>query len=250
MIETKMQPAVLPPWRGGPGALASSLLILFLLFGAPLPVAASSPDASCGRLLEKICANLMASGRVEAIMAGSNELIVAYESEPIPAYGAELMVFAPAGSADAAGGAFRGVIKVAEAAGHLNRALVDDGSFSDFKVGDRVGLPQPVKLFLTPVRNLTPYPGLENQFATALAARLPRLPGILFFSLPGSNQTTIDYLLQQCRQEGRYGLILQPGISLVNGKLRFEMRSISLYNGRSLQPFTDDLKPAPLFGGR
>lgn len=217
------------------------LLIFFLLLLFPADrVWASTPDAGCRRLLAKIYSNLAATGEIIAVLPENREVLIEYPAEMIPAYDAELLAFP---ELDEGGGPTPGLLRVSEVAGHLNRALIEEGSAADFKVGDRVGLPRPILMYLTPVANLTPYPGLTNQFTAALAAQLPRLEGVRIFSLAGSNQETVAFLQQQCRRQGLYGILLQPFVSLVNGRVRLELRPTSLYSAQRLGIFTDDLRP-------
>jgi len=178
-----------------------------------------------------------------ALLSEKNEVVIEFSGDLVPSYGAELLVFGDSveASQESTGGEsekrpvkiYRGSVTVSESAGHLNRAIADEGR-DQFIVGDQVFLPAPVLLYVTPVKNLTPNPYFTGQATRYISNRLSTFSGLQVFSLPASNQKTVDFLKQKCRNEGRYGLILQPFIIIQKGRSKVQLRLISLFSGQSL----------------
>ena len=236
-------------------------VICCLLIGGVGSAAAATLDNACALLFEKLYANIVARGEIVALLPEKDEVVIEFDDDLIPAYGAELMVFAVSGDrpAPAATSAaeevveetipanptliFRGSVTVSEAAGHLNMAYVNPGS-EKFAEGDRVFLPAPVQLYITPVKNLTPYPYFTPQATSAIARMLKTLPGIAIFNLPASNQKTVAFLLGKCRNEGRYGLIVQPDILMPGNRSKVQLRLTSLFSGQSLGTLMENFTPA------
>jgi len=237
------------------------LVICGLLTGGIGSAAAATLDNACALLFEKLYANIAARGEIVALLPEKDEVVIEFDDDLIPAYGAELMVFAVSGDrpVSAATAAeeevveetipanptliFRGSVTVSESAGHLNLAYVNPGS-EKFAEGDRVFLPTPVQLYITPVKNLTPYPYFAPQATAAIARMLKTLPGIAIFNLPASNQKTVAFLLEKCRNEGRYGLIVQPDILMPGNRSKVQLRLTSLFSGQSLGALTENFTPA------
>lgn len=218
-------------------------------------VQAATLESAFAILFEKLNANIAASGEVVALLPGKNEVIIEYSGDLVPAHGAELMVF---GDSDATaetpqenggnqveerrGKVYRGSVTVNESAGHLNRAIVVEGG-DQFVEGDQVFLPLPVLLYVTPVKNLTPNPYFTGQATHSIGRLLSTFSGLQVFSLPASNQKTVDFLMQKCRNEGRYGLLLQPFVIFQNGRSKAQLRVISLFSGQSLGVLEDEFTP-------
>ncbi len=238
----------------------SILLAFFLLAGSGISRAATIENA-CALLLEKLNANIAAQGEIVALLPENDEVVIEYIDDLVPAYGAELLVFSnPEIKTEPAEGEveelnlahapliFQGSVTVSEAAGHVNRAFINPGS-AKFAVGDQIFLPSPVQLYVTPVKNLTPYPYFGPQVTTAMARILKTFPGIEIFNLQGSNQKTVTYLRDQCCKQGRYGLIVQPDVITQGTRSKVQLRLTSLFSGQSLgalsEKFTPPARPAP-----
>ena len=224
-------------------AVSIRILILCLSFFWVSVAQAATLENAFAVLFEKLNANLAAKGEVVAIVPEKNEVIIEFSGDLVPAYGAELLVFgdsaeAPQENADSGDEnrpvkVYRGSVTVSESAGHLNCAIVDEG-LSRFVEGDKVFLPSPVSLYITPVRNLTPNPYITGQATRSIGSFLSTVSGLQVFSVPASNQKTVDFLKQKCRNEGRYGLVLQPFVVIQNGRSKAQLRLISLFSGQSL----------------
>lgn len=241
------------------GCGAVSLLIIvicFSLFKVRLAQAATLDNAFAA-IFEKLNANISAVGEVVAVLPEKNEVIIEFSGDLVPAYSSELLVFGNSIEAlpeEAASTGenrpvmvYRGYVTVNESAGHLNRALVAEGR-GQLVEGDQVFLPAPVVLYVTPVKNLTPYPYFTSQATLSISRLLGTFPGLQVFSLPGSNQKTVGFLQQKCRREGRYGLVLQPLVVIQNGRSKAQLRMTSLFSGQSLGVLAEEFRPfvAPL----
>lgn len=235
-------------------ALTLLLLCGFLLPGSGITQAATLENA-CALLLEKLNANIAAQGEIVALLPESDEVVIEFIDNLVPAYSAELLVFSSARNEPlpAEGEVteqdtthapliFQGSVTVVEAAGHLNRAFINPGS-DKLSVGDQIFLPSPVQLYITPVKNLTPYPYFAAQATTAMARMLKTFPGIEIFNLPGSNQKTVTFLRDQCRNQGRYGLIVQPDVITQGTRSKVQLRLVSLFSGQSLGTLTENFIP-------
>ncbi len=204
---------------------------------------AATLESSFAILFEKLNANVSANGEVVALLPEKDEVVIEFSGDLVPSYGAELLVFSDAAEASQEGAGseaeirsakvYRGSVTVSESAGHLNRAIADEGR-DQFNEGDHVFLPLPVKLYITPVKNLTPNPYFTGQATRSIAGLLSTFSSMEVFSLSASNQKTVDFLTQKCRNEGRYGLVLQPFIVFQNGRSKAQLRLISLFSGQSL----------------
>ena len=200
-------------------------------------------------LFEKLNANIAANGEVIALLPEKDEVVIEFSGDLVPAYGAELLVFGDSlkVSQENVGNAgeslplkvYRGSVTVNESAGHLNRAMVVEGR-GQFAEGDQVFLPAPVLLYVTPVKNLTPYPHFIGQATRSITRLLNTFSSLQVFSLPASNQKTVDFLTQKCRNEGRYGLVLQPFVVIQNGRSKAQLRLFSLFSGQSLGVLEDE----------
>ncbi len=249
--------------------LILSLLFLggFLLSGSAISQAATLENA-CALLLEKLNANIAAQGEIVALLPESDEVVIEFIDDLVPAYGAELLVFSSAGDVPSpeevqseevqsqkvqteelstahAPLIFQGSVTVSEAAGHLNRAFINPGS-EKFSVGDQIFLPSPVQLYITPVKNLTPYPYFGPQVTASMVRMLKTFPGIEIFNLQGSNQKTVNYLRDQCRNQGRYGLVVQPYVMMQGNRSKVQLRLVSLFSGQSLGPLAENFSPPPM----
>lgn len=238
------------------------LLAGFLLSGSGTIQAATIENA-CALLLEKLNANIAAQGEIVALLPESDEVIIEFIDDLVPAYGAELLVFSSSGGVpppeevqpegiqteelDTAHAplVFQGSVTVSEAAGHLNKAFVNPGS-EKFSVGDQIFLPSPVQLYITPVKNLTPYFNFAPQVTVAMARMLKTFPGIEIFNLQGSNQKTVSYLRDQCRNQGHYGLVVQPYVMMQGNRSKVQLRLVSLFSGQSLGPLAESFTPPPM----
>ncbi len=250
-------------------ALTLLLLAGFLLSGSGITRAATLENA-CSLLLEKLNSNIAAQGEIVALLPESDEVIIEFIDDLVPAYGSELLVFSSSGDVPSpeevqteevqpgegevlteglstvnAPLIFQGSVTVSEAAGHLNRAYVNPGS-EKFSVGDQIFLPSPVQLYITPVKNLTPYPYFGPQVTAAMARILKTFPGIEIFNLQGSNQKTVSYLRDQCRNQGRYGLVVQPYVMMQGNRSKVQLRLVSLFSGQSLGPLVESFTPPPM----
>ena len=202
-------------------------------------------------IFEKLNANISAKGEVVAILSEKNEVVVEFSGDMVPSYGAELLIFGVSAEASQESAEstesgsenrsliYRGSLTVSESAGHLNRAVADEGQ-NQFIVGDQVFLPSPVQLYITPVKNLTQNPYFTSQATNSINRLLSTLSGLQVFSIPASNQKTVDFLKQKCRNEGRYGLILQPFVVVQNGRSKAQLRLISLFSGHSIGVLEDE----------
>ena len=207
-------------------------------------VQAATLESAFALLFEKLNANLAANGEVVALLPGKNEVVIEFSGDLVPAYGAELLVFGDSSEAvqenidsgveGRSVKVYRGSVTVNEASGHLNRALVDEGH-GQLTEGDRVFLPSPVFLYVTPVKNMTPNPYFTGQATRSITRLLNTFPNLQVFSLPASNQKTVAALKQKCRNEGRYGLVLQPIVVIQNGRSKAQLRMTSLFSGQSLR---------------
>lgn len=238
------------------------ILVLFLICSLMTcgigSAAAATLDNACALLFEKLYANIAARGEVVALLPDKDEVAIEFHDDLVPAYGAELLVFSGMSAQPAAVSGsdtvleenlpanptliFRGSVNVREAAGHLNLAYVNPGS-DKFTVGDQVFLPVPVQFYITPVRNLTPHALFGPQATTAIARMLHTLPGIEVFNLPASNRKTVDFLMGKCRNEGHYGLIVQPYVMLQNNYHKVQLRITSLFSGQSLGTLVEKFTP-------
>ncbi|HDS16149.1 MAG TPA: hypothetical protein ENN66_05985 [Proteobacteria bacterium] len=218
------------------------LVFFWLLSGS---AQATSIENACALVLEKLNANLAARGEIIALLPGGDYLVEF--DDLVPAYGAELLAFGDAveldeqGDAVAASPIFRGSVTVMESSGHLCRMRVEEGG-EGLVVADRVWVPEPVVVYLTPVGNLAADPGLAAQLARALAAQLPGFGNLRVFSLPNANQTTVDFLRRQCRGQGLYGMLIQPGIVLQNERYKVRLSLTSLFSGQPLAPLEQEFK--------
>ena len=213
-------------------------------------VQASTLDNAFAVLFEKLNANIAANGEVIALLPEKDELVIEFSGDLVPAYGAELLVFGDslevsqenvgnAGEKSLPVKVYRGSVTVNESAGHLNRAMVVEGR-GRFVEGDQVFLPVPVLLYVTPVKNLTPYPHFIGQATRSITRLLSTFSSLQVFSLPASNQKTVDFLTRKCRNEGRYGLVLQPFVVIRNGRSKAQLRLFSLFSGQSLGVLEDE----------
>ena len=227
------------------------ILILCLSFFRVSVAQAATLDNAFAVLFEKLNANISASGEVVALLPEKNEVVIEFSGDLVPAYGAELLVFGDSAEAsqDIVGSAgesrpvkvYRGSVTVNEAAGHLNRAMVVEGR-GQLAEGDQVSLPAPVLLYVTPVKNLTPYPHFTGQATRSITRLLSTFSGLQVFSLPASNQKTVDFLQKKCRNEGRYGLVLQPFVVIQNGRSKAQLRMTSLFSGQSLGVLAEEFR--------
>ncbi len=243
----------------GSGWLGIGLLCAVLLFAGG--AAAATLDSAQASAFGKLNSNLMARGVIVARLPETNEVAIEYDDEPVPAFGSELLVFAEAAppplenrpedqgpAGDESGGepartlVYHGSVTVTENAGHLNLAVVDEGG-KLVGEGDRVFLPRPVKLYLTPVRNLTPYPYFTTQATQSISRLLKVFSGWEIFTLPAANQTTVNYLKQQCRSQGRYGLVVMPFVVFQRSRFEVQLRITSLFSGLPLRALTEEFKP-------
>ncbi len=205
---------------------------------------AATLDSAFALIFEKLNANIAANGAVVAVLSDKNEVIIEFSGELVPSYGSELLVFGGSaaiteGSTSTPSKVYRGFVTVCESAGHLNRALIDEGG-KQFVEGDQVFLPSPVLLYITPVKNLTPNPYFTSQATQSIGRLLNTFSGLQVFSLPASNQKTVKFLQQKCRNEGRYGLVLQPFVIFQNGRTKAQIRMTSLFSGQTLGVLEDE----------
>ena len=230
---------------------------LFLVAGT---AGAATLDSALSAAFSKLNSNLMARGVIVAVLPETNEVAIEYDDEPVPTYGSELLVFAEASpqSESVAEGEeiveenaavaesrpllYHGSISVSEAAGHLNLANIDEGR-GLIAEGDLVFLPRPVRLYLTPVRNLSPYPYFTPQAIQSIRRLLKVFPGWEAYSLPASNQATVNTLRQQCRSQGRYGLVVMPFIVFQRNRFEVQLRVTSLFSGLPLRALTEEFTP-------
>lgn len=229
------------------------------MLGGIRVAAAATLDNACALLFEKLYANIAARGEVVALLPDKDEVAIEFYDDLVPVYGAELMVFS--GTADKPAiesGSdsvieenlspakptmiFRGSVTVREAAGHLNLAYVNPGA-DKFTEGDQVFLPTPIQIYITPVRNLTPYPAFGSEATAAIARMLKTLPGIEIFNLPASNRKTVDFLMTKCRNEGHYGLVVQPYVMFQSNFYKVQLRLTSLFSGQSLGTMVEKFTP-------
>jgi len=236
------------------GRWAASLLITVLCFSffQVRLASAATLDNAIALLFEKLNANISAVGEVVAILPEKNEVIIEFSGDLVPAYASELLVFGESTEALSEEAAntgenrsvmvYRGYVTVNESAGHVNRALIAEGR-GQMVEGDQVFLPAPVVLYVTPVKNLTPYPYFTSQATLSISRLLGTFPGLQVFSLPGSNQKTVGFLQQKCRREGRYGLVLQPLVVLHNGRSKVQLKMTSLFSGQSIGVLAEEFKP-------
>ncbi len=233
------------------------LLTAFLVLGSGAARAATIENA-CALLLEKLNADIAAQGKIVALLPEKDEVVIEYVDDLVPAHGAELLVFSdPENKTEPAEGEveelnlthapliFQGSVTVTEAAGHVNLAFINPGS-AKFAVGDQLFLPSPVQLYITPVKNLTMYPYFGAQMTTVMARILKTFSGIEIFNLQGSNQKTVNYLQVQCRNRGRYGLIVQPDVLTQGTRSKVQLRLTSLFSGQSLGALSEKFTPPPM----
>ena len=227
------------------------ILILSLSFFRVRTVQATTLDNAFAVIFEKLNANIAANGEVVALLPEKNEIVIEFSGDLVPSYGAELLVFGDSletsqesvesGGANRPVKVYRGSVTVSESAGHLNRAIVDEGR-DQFIEGDQVFLPSPVLLYVTPVMNLTPNPYFTGQATRSISSLLSTFSSLQVFGLPASNQKTVDFLRQKCRDEGRYGLVLQPFVVIQNGRSKAQLRMTSLFSGQSLGVLAQEFK--------
>ena len=225
----------------------------------PATARAATLDSALALVFEKLHDNLAARGTIVARLSENDEVAIEFDDDRVPAFGAELLVFAQARPETRAGGSeenrgisadspatapllYHGSVTVKETAGHLNLAVIDEGR-ELVGEGDLVFLPLPVQLYISPVRNLTPYYYFTAQATQSIGRLLASFKTWQVFTLPGSNQKTVAYLKQQCRSQGRYGLILQPFIVNLNGNFQVQLRMTSLFSGITLGAMTEEFKP-------
>ncbi|MBN2706894.1 MAG: hypothetical protein JXR89_10695 [Deltaproteobacteria bacterium] len=206
---------------------------------------ATSIESACALVLEKLNANLAAHGEIVALLPGGDYLVEF--DDLVPTYGAELLVFGDSAElderADASAGSpiFRGSLTVMESSGHLCRMRVEEGG-EGLVVADRVWVPEPVIVYLTPVGTLAADPGLAAELTRALAAQLPGFGNLRVFSLPAVNQTTVDFLRRQCRGQGLYGMLIQPFIIFQNERYKVRLSLTSLFSGQPLPALEQEFK--------
>ena len=227
------------------------VLILSLSFFKVHTVQATTLDNAFAVIFEKLNANIAADGEVVALLPEKNEIVIEFPGDLVPYYGAELLVFGDSAEASQesseSGGenrpvkVYRGSVTVSESAGHLNRAIVDEGR-DQFVVGDQVFLPAPVLLYVTPVTNLTSNPNFTDQATRSITRLLSTFSNLQVFGLPASNQKTVEFLRRKCRDEGRYGLVLQPFVVIQNGRSKAQLRMTSLFSGQSLGVLAQEFK--------
>ena len=242
------------------GSVWLSLILLAGLLVAAGTAGAATLDSALSAAFSKLNSNLMARGVIVALLPETNEVAIEYDDEPVPTFGSELLVFAEASAqpetetegeevveenaavAESRPMIYHGSITVSEAAGHLNLANIDEGR-GLIAEGDLVFLPRPVRLYLTPVRNLTPYPYFTSQATQSIRRLLKVFPGWEAYSLPASNQATVNTLKQQCRSQGRYGLVVMPFVVFQRNRFEVQLRITSLFSGLPLRALTEEFKP-------
>ncbi len=241
-IKRSLREYVTKPWFG---SFLAPIVLLCLLFFWTSTVQAATLESAFAIIFEKLNANIAAQGEVVAVLPEKNEVIVEFSGDLVPSYGSELLIFGSSVETDEGETGspspmvYRGFVTVRESAGHLNRAIIDEGG-NQFAEGDQVFLPAPVLLYITPVKNLTPNPYFTSQATQSIGRLLSTFSGLQVFSLPASNHKTVNFLQQKCRHEGRYGMVLQPFIVFQNGRTKAQIRIISLFSGQSLGAIEDE----------
>ncbi|MGB9499752.1 MAG: hypothetical protein ACKVE4_08355 [Dissulfuribacterales bacterium] len=225
----------------------SFILICFLLFAVSAG-AASLTDALVS-LFDQVEQNLYSSGRIVSIIKEKNEAILEFADDTIPGAGAEFLVYDTSiqdkkNPEKAFSRTFKGVVSIIESAGSVSRALIVRQE-KTLVVGDQVMIPVPVIAYVAPVKNMTGFPPLTREATEVISLQLGRLTTMKIAGIPRINQILIDQLQNELRQEGRYGLIIQPYLMVVNGQSKAQLKLISLFSGQSLGVLSEDFFAFP-----
>ena len=228
--------------------LCQSFILVCFLFFAVSAGAASLTDALVS-LFDQVEQNLYGKGQIVSIIKEKNEAIIEFVGGTVPGEGAEFLVY-DASTQDqknpekAFSRIFKGVVSVVESAGSVSRALIVRQE-KTLVVGDQVMIPVPVMAYVAPVKNMTGFPPLTREATEVISLQLGRLTTMKIAGIPRINQILIDQLQNELRQEGRYGLIIQPYLMVVNGQSKAQLKLISLFSGQSLGVLSEDFFAFP-----
>ncbi|NIA19841.1 MAG: hypothetical protein GWP07_05360 [Xanthomonadaceae bacterium] len=223
------------------------IFLCFLSFAVSAG-AASLTDAVVS-LFDQVEQNLYSNGQIVSIIKEKNEAILEFADGTIPGAGAEFLVY-DAGTEDqkntekAFNRIFKGVVSVVESAGSVSRALIVRQE-KTLVVGDQVMIPVPIMAYVAPVKNMTGFPPLIREATEVISLQLGRFSTMKIAGIPQVNQILLDQLQNELRREGRYGLIIQPYLIVVNGQSKAQLKLISLFSGQSLGVLSEDFFAFP-----
>ena len=210
--------------------------------------AASLTDALVS-LFDQVEQNLYEKGQIVSIIKEKNEAILEFVDGSVPGEGVELLVY-DAGIQDQKNPEkvfnriFKGVVSVVESAGSVSRALIVRQEKA-FAIGDQVLIPVPIMVYIAPVKNMTGFFPLTREATEIMALELGRFPTMKISGIPQVNQLLIDQFQNELRREGRYGIIIQPYLLVVNGQGKAQLKLISLFSGQSLGVLSEDFFAFP-----
>ncbi|MBN2333084.1 MAG: hypothetical protein JXO49_03140 [Deltaproteobacteria bacterium] len=220
----------------------------FLVAGVSMGRAGTLADAVVS-LFDQVESNLFSQGRIVVVLAAEHEVVVEFSSAATAGPGAELVVFDTSERRvtdveKVFARTPKGVISILESAGSVSRALIVDQQ-KEFAVGDEVMIPVPVMAYVTPVKNLTGFQALTGEMTEVIALQLGSMPTIKIQGIAPVSQPDVDRLRNEVNQAGRYGLIVQPYLVLVNGQSKVQLKMISLFSGQSLGVLSEDFFAFP-----
>jgi len=223
------------------------IFICFLFFAVSAG-AASLTDALVS-LFDQVEQNLYSNGHIVSIIKDKNEAILEFADGTIPGAGTELLAYDVSKQEQkspqkAFRRMFKGVISVVESAGSVSRALIVRQE-KTLAVGDQVMIPVPIMAYVAPLKNMTGFQPLTREAMEIMALELGRFSTMKISGIPQVNQILIDQLRNELRKEGRYGLIIQPYLIVVNGQSKAQLKLISLFSGQSLGVLSEDFFAFP-----
>ncbi len=228
--------------------LCQSFILICFLFFAVSAGAASLTDALVS-LFDQVEQNLYGKGQIVSIIKEKNEVILEFAGGTVPGEGAEFLVY-DASTQDqknpekAFSQTFKGVVSVVESAGSVARALIVRQE-KTLMVGNQVMIPVPIMAYVAPVKNMTGFPPLSREATEVISLQLGRFTTMKIAGIPQVNQILLDQLQHELRQEGRYGLIIQPYLIVANGQSKAQIKLISLFSGQSLGVLSEDFFAFP-----
>jgi len=228
--------------------ICQSFTLICFLFFAVSAGAASLTDAVVS-LFDQVEQNLYSKGHIVSIIKDKNEVILEFADDTPPGAGTELLAYDVSKQEQknpqkAFSRIFKGVVSVVESAGSVSRALIVRQE-KTLAVGDQVMIPVPVMAYVAPLKNMTGFQPLTREATEVIALQLGRFTTMKIFGIPQINQVLIDQLRNELRKEGRYGLVIQPYLLVVNGRSKAQLKLISLFSGQSLGVLSEDFFAFP-----
>jgi len=218
-------------------------IFLCFLFFAVSAGAASLTDAVVS-LFDQVEQNLYSKGQIVYINKEKKEAILEFDDGTIPGAWAEFLVYDASiqdekNPEKAFSRIFKGVVSIVESAGSVSRALIVRQE-KILVIGDQVMIPVPIMAYVAPVKNMTGFFPLTRETTEVISLQLGRFSTMKIAGIPQVNQILLDQLRNKLRQEGRYGLIIQPYLIVVDGQSKAQLKLISLFSGQSLGVLSED----------